>query len=712
MSSRSPQTLGDLSVGSFYAGDVLVALALRAARVGLCFGIPGVQNLKLYEALADLDLSSSTVRTVLVANEECIGYAACAAWRTGAIEGVGLHERPLPCVNVIGGPGITHALPGIAMALRERCAMLVLTTGVKLGAGGAGGPDRHRFQLHDVDNLGIVAPVVKRVFRPSRGDDMVAVVLEACALARSGTPGPVAVEIPSDMVSAQHRFASPDAALVDVASAMRVVAADDGAAAAHAADPSARRAGWKALQRVESAVDDDSASRVLATIAAVLDDGSGGAIVTADAGLCSEFAAVAQRSTNALHVLRPAAQSICGNSVPAAMGAALTRQLLGQIDDARGGAHSGARAGATRCTTPIVALANAQSLLMTGFELATVAQLNLPVAVVVLTLPRDDDEAEERIAGSVAEGASSRSRGWLARARAPYCSDLGHGAIDCASFAAIFGLPYFEVDAAHPETIGAALRAAAGRCVLIECAVESAAWRRRCAAARRAPHPAAAQIALRDATSSTAIAELARAISAAGVSQLLSCPGNIETLSIVRRLASVVEEGATAGTAAQPLLASITLTDDQSTGFVADGFARCRHDTLACIVVDDGGESGDARQLPGVFSGVGESFLDGVPSLLLVLSDATAAPAGVATLALDRNGLIAPSALACGLDAPGSGGDEEDRCELSFIYRYILRESCSQFDSLPLTYLTLQAMRSARHPSWPLRATCANGPLY
>ena len=35
-----------------------------------------------------------------------------------------------------------------------------------------------------------------------------------------------------------------------------------------------------------------------------------------------------------------------------------------------------------------------------------------------------------------------------------------------------------------------------------------------------------------------------------------------------------------------------------------------------------------------------------------------------------------------------------DTGECSFIYRYILRESCSQFDSLPLTYLTISPSRS------------------
>jgi hypothetical protein len=52
------------------------------------------------------------------------------------------------------------------------------------------------------------------------------------------------------------------------------------------------------------------------------------------------------------------------------------------------------------------------------------------------------------------------------------------------------------------------------------------------------------------------------------------------------------------------------------------------------------------------------------------------------------------------------------RCEFSFIYRYIGRESCSQFDSLPLTSLTIPqgrggASKVAASPSAALRVTCA-----
>jgi hypothetical protein len=55
------------------------------------------------------------------------------------------------------------------------------------------------------------------------------------------------------------------------------------------------------------------------------------------------------------------------------------------------------------------------------------------------------------------------------------------------------------------------------------------------------------------------------------------------------------------------------------------------------------------------------------------------------------------------LTSTGTGGDDEATLEVSsFIYRYILRESCSQFDSLPLTSLTIlhvgrEDPRAVRH---------------
>jgi hypothetical protein len=49
----------------------------------------------------------------------------------------------------------------------------------------------------------------------------------------------------------------------------------------------------------------------------------------------------------------------------------------------------------------------------------------------------------------------------------------------------------------------------------------------------------------------------------------------------------------------------------------------------------------------------------------------------------------APASSGGGLLTKDLGAKQRAAGECSFIYRYILRESCSQFDSLPLTSLTI-----------------------
>ena len=180
----SPRVFADLEAGKRYSCAVVAAVALREAGVRFCFGIPGVQNLKLYEGLTDCG-----VENVLIANEEAAGFAAAAIWQSG---------RGLACVNIIGGPGITHAAPGLLKATREGVAMLVLTTGIKQKT-------KRRFQLHDVDNLGLLRPVCKAVLPvPTTGADVAETILQAVRLALTQPHGPVGIELPSDMVAMMH----------------------------------------------------------------------------------------------------------------------------------------------------------------------------------------------------------------------------------------------------------------------------------------------------------------------------------------------------------------------------------------------------------------------------------------------------------------------------------------------------------------------------
>jgi len=159
-------------------GAAEVVRALEDEGIPFTFGIPGTHNIELYDALS----RSDSVRPILVTDEQSASFMADGMWRACG---------RLGCVNVVPGAGLTHALSGIAEAYMDNVAMLVLGCGVRRGG--------MSFQLHDVDQLAIVRPVVKGAVRPDRIEQIYPTIRRACALARSGAPGPVMVEIPVDL---------------------------------------------------------------------------------------------------------------------------------------------------------------------------------------------------------------------------------------------------------------------------------------------------------------------------------------------------------------------------------------------------------------------------------------------------------------------------------------------------------------------------------
>lgn len=175
------------------SGAALVVRALEDEAVRFAFGIPGTHNIELYDALA----TSERVRTILVTDEQSAGFMADAVWRA---------NRELACVNLVPGAGLTHALSGIAEAYMDGMPLLVLGCGIRRDS-------PFGYQLHDVDQLAIAAPVCKAVFRSADGRDLYQTIRKACALARSGTPGPVMVEVPVDQYLFRHdgaSFGAPD----------------------------------------------------------------------------------------------------------------------------------------------------------------------------------------------------------------------------------------------------------------------------------------------------------------------------------------------------------------------------------------------------------------------------------------------------------------------------------------------------------------------
>jgi acetolactate synthase-1/2/3 large subunit len=166
------------------SGAEVVVRALEDERVPLAFGIPGAQNLELYDVLA----TSPVVRPILVTDEQCASFMADGAWRaTGR----------LCCVNLVPGAGLTHAVSGIAEAFMDGIPMLVLSSAVRSDIGKA-------FQLHDIDQIALAHPITKAQFRVRDAAKLYETVRLACHVARTAPSGPVMVEVPANLLTFHH----------------------------------------------------------------------------------------------------------------------------------------------------------------------------------------------------------------------------------------------------------------------------------------------------------------------------------------------------------------------------------------------------------------------------------------------------------------------------------------------------------------------------
>src|ERR1041384_2171230 len=168
------------------SGGEIVARALADEGMQDTFGIPGTHNIELYDALA-----TSPVRPVLVTDEQSASFMADGFWRASG---------RLACVNVVPGAGLTHAMSGIAEAFMDTVPLLVLGCGIRRDFPKA-------YQLHDVDQLAMARPVTKAAFSVERGEDLYGQIRGACALARSGAPGPVMIEVPVNLYRSGHAVA-------------------------------------------------------------------------------------------------------------------------------------------------------------------------------------------------------------------------------------------------------------------------------------------------------------------------------------------------------------------------------------------------------------------------------------------------------------------------------------------------------------------------
>jgi acetolactate synthase-1/2/3 large subunit len=159
-------------------GADVVVKALEDGGARFAFGIPGTHNIELYDALE----RSAQIEPILVTDEQSASFMADAVSRSSGSVGV---------LNVVPGAGVTHAASGIAEAFMDNIPMVVLASGIRDDTGRA-------YQLHAIDQLALLGPITKATMKVAGPGELYPTVRKAFDMAREGTPGPVAVEIPAN----------------------------------------------------------------------------------------------------------------------------------------------------------------------------------------------------------------------------------------------------------------------------------------------------------------------------------------------------------------------------------------------------------------------------------------------------------------------------------------------------------------------------------
>src|SRR5215470_16611464 len=185
------QTLQNRPSGAMTGGRALAEM-LSLAGAGPMFGMGGFQLLPFYDAVGLVGLNHHLI------NDERGGSFAADAYAR-------VTNRPGICDGTLG-PGATNLVTGLVESLNGGIPIVAI----------AGNTNR----LHSWKNMTqecrqaeILKPAVKELIRVEMTSRVPELVRRAFAVATSGRPGPVLLDVPEDVCHGEHDFASKDFAI-------------------------------------------------------------------------------------------------------------------------------------------------------------------------------------------------------------------------------------------------------------------------------------------------------------------------------------------------------------------------------------------------------------------------------------------------------------------------------------------------------------------
>lgn len=171
-----------MSAATKTVGEVLIDCLVENG-VTHVFGIPGVHTVELYRGL-----EGSPIRHVTPRHEQGAGFMADGYARVSGKPGVSF---------VITGPGLTNTITAMAQARQDSVPMLVIS-----GVNARATLGRARGHLHELpDQRALIHALAIHTHTLMNGADLPQVMARAFATLSSGRPGPVHIEIPTDVMA-------------------------------------------------------------------------------------------------------------------------------------------------------------------------------------------------------------------------------------------------------------------------------------------------------------------------------------------------------------------------------------------------------------------------------------------------------------------------------------------------------------------------------
>ncbi|HHU30028.1 MAG: biosynthetic-type acetolactate synthase large subunit [Bacillota bacterium] len=170
------------------SGAQMVIEALKREGVEAVFGYPGGKVLDLFDHLYNSGLAYYISRHEQGAIHAADGYA-----RVTGKPGV---------IFTTSGPGATNLVTGIANAYMDSVPLVIFTGQVATSLIGTD-------SFQEADIFGITLPITKHNYLVTSVEELPRIIREAFHLASTGRPGPVLIDLPTDVQSAVSDFSYP-----------------------------------------------------------------------------------------------------------------------------------------------------------------------------------------------------------------------------------------------------------------------------------------------------------------------------------------------------------------------------------------------------------------------------------------------------------------------------------------------------------------------